>query len=124
MLQHQAVIMKAAENGDQEGIKLAPISGIKYRLMMPNKNNGQLILSFVSVQDAKNCELVLKHLDDSNNKYFTQINSCKINDQIATIKDGKVINFDLENNEKYKFVINTDLKDYYASEVTISYEIR
>ena len=91
---------------------------------MPNKNNGQFILSFVSIQDAKNCELVLKHLDDSNTKYFTQINSCKINDQIATIKDGKVINFDLENNEKYKFVINTDLKDYYASEVTISYEIR
>ena len=121
---HDGEERKAGENGDQEGIKLAPISGIKYRLMMPNKNNGQLILSFVSVQEAKNCELVLKHLDDSNNKYFTQINSCKINNQIATIKDGKVINFDLENNEKYKFVINTDLKDYYASEVTILYEIR
>ena len=93
-------------------------------MMMPNKSNGQFILSFVSTQDAKNCELTLKHLDDSDNRYFTNINSCEINGQTATIKDGKIINFDLENNEKYKFVINTDLKDYYASEVVITYEVR
>lgn len=114
----------AGEGEEKEGIKLVPLSGIKYRMMMPNKSNGQFILSFVSTQDAKNCELTLKHLDDSDNRYFTNINSCEINGQTAAIKDGKIIDFDLENNEKYKFVINTDLKDYYASEVVITYEVR
>lgn len=115
---------ESGENGDKEGTRTANLSGIKYNMIMPNKENGQLVLTFMATQNADNCELTIRHLDESNTKYLTNILSGELNGQPVAIKDNKIVNFDIKNNEKYKFVINTDLRDYFASEVSITYEIR
>ncbi len=111
-------------DGENEGMRNASLSGIKYNVMMPNKSNGEIIIVFNSTQNANNCELDFKYLDDSNNRYSAEITNCEINGQTAVVKDGKVVNFDLIANEKYKIKIKTNLTDYYTSEVSINYESR
>ncbi len=110
--------------GDVEGVRLANLSGVKYNTMMPNKSNGILLLTFIPNTDAENCELSLKQVDDSGNKYDVNLLSCKINNVPAIVKDNKVINFNLKNGTDYRIELGTDMNDYFASEVRISYESR
>lgn len=112
------------EEGDQESFKLAPLSGVNYRMMCLNKNNGEYIISFTSPQNANNCELAFKIVDDNSNKEKVNVLSANVNGIDCVIKDGKVVNFDLKNGEKYKIKIKTNLNDYYCGEVGISYESR
>jgi hypothetical protein len=112
------------ENGDTEGIRIANLSGVKYTSIMPNRNNGVVIISFTPNTDANNCELILKEVDDSGNTYPVNMKKCSINGVPAIIKDNKVINFDLNNKADYKVEIETDKTEYFASEVKISYESR
>ena len=112
------------DSGTNEGIRNAKLSGVKYNVMMPNKGSGDMLIVFTSTQNAFNCELDLKYFDDSTNKYPADVISCDINGQPAVVNNGKVINFDLIANEKYKIKLKTNLTDYYASEVSISYENR
>ena len=114
----------STEDGNQEGLKTAPLSGVQYRMMCLNKNDGEYLISFTSPQSVSNCELSFKIVDDNNNKEKIDIKSANINGVDYVVKDGKVSNFDLISGEKYKVKINTDLRDYYCGEVSISYESR
>ena len=112
------------DEGDQEGFKLSPLSGVQYRMMCLNKDNGEYIISFTAPQNASNCELSFKIVDDNNNKEKINIIEANVNGIDCVIKDGKVSNFDIKSGEKYKVKIKTNLDDYYCGEVGISYESR
>ena len=95
------------------------LSGMHYRFFVANRNLGACVLSFQSLYDAKECELVINYLDDSGTRYPVNVESCTINGEKISIEENKVKNFNLTNGEKYKFELITDLKELYACEVRI-----
>lgn len=106
-------------NGNNEIMGNVHLSGMKYNFLMTNRRMGTCVLSFNSLYDEKECELEIFHFDDSNTKYPVIIKTCTINNEEHFVVDGKVSDFELKKGEKYKFLMETDLNDYYTMEVKI-----
>lgn len=105
------------DDSDKEIMTLAQLSGMQYRLFVPDKRLGKLVISFESLYTENNCELELKYLDDSNTRYNINISDCKINGIPVEIVDGKLKNIKIEEGKKYKIEIDTDLRELYTFEV-------
>ena len=105
------------EDSDKEIMTLAQLSGMQYRLFVPDKKSGKLIISFESLYTENNCELELKYLDDSNTRYNINISGCKINGIPLDIVDGKLKNIKIEEGKKYRIELDTDLRELYTFEV-------
>ncbi len=105
------------DDSDKEIMTLAQLSGMQYRLFVPDKRLGKLVISFESLYNEGNCELELKYLDDSNIRYNINISGCKINEIPVKIVDGKLKNIKIEEGKKYKIEIDTDLRELYTFEV-------
>lgn len=106
-------------NPENEIMKLSALSGMQYRYFVVDRLRGKYVVSFTSLYDVDNCELEINYLDDSGNRYKTEINNCKINGEEAEVKEGKVVSFNLKNGSKYKFEYEANLNDLYACEVKV-----
>lgn len=105
--------------GDKEILRSAPLKGMKYVLFMPNKTNGEQIITFTSLYNTENSELHLSYRDDSNGKYNTNIISATINDKPADVENGIITGLKLKLGEQYIIKAKTDIYDYYRIEVSI-----
>ena len=105
------------EDSDKEIMTLAQLSGMQYRLFVPDKKSGKLIISFESLYTENNCELELKYLDDSNTRYNINISGCRVNGIPLDIVDGKLKNIKIEEGKKYRIELDTDLRELYTFEV-------
>ena len=105
------------EDSDKEIMTLVQLSGMQYRLFVPDKKLGKLVISFESLYTETNCELEIKYMDDSNTKYNINIIGCKINGIPIDIVDGKLKNIKIEEGKKYKMEFDTDLRELYTFEV-------
>ena len=108
------------KDGDKEIMTYQKLSGMSYRYMMLDKENGKCAITFDSLYDESNCELSLYYLDDSENKYNVEIINCFTNDENLDVKDGKIVNLKLIKNKKYKLTLETNLRDLYSCEVIIN----
>lgn len=108
------------KDGDKEIMSYQKLSGMSYRYIMLDKDNGKCVITFDSLYDEDNCEVSLYYLDDSENKYNVYIKSCLLDGQNLTIKDGKIENLKLAKNKKYKLNLETDLRELYSCEVIIN----
>ena len=105
------------EDSDKEIMTLAQLSGMQYRLFVPDKKSGKLIISFESLYTENNCELELKYLDDSNTRSNINISGCRVNGIPLDIVDGKLKNIKIEEGKKYRIELDTDLRELYTFEV-------
>ena len=105
------------EDSDKEIMTLAQLSGMQYRLFVPDKKSVKLIISFESLYTENNCELELKYLDDSNTRYNINISGCRVNGIPLDIVDGKLKNIKIEEGKKYRIELDTDLRELYTFEV-------
>jgi hypothetical protein len=112
-----------SENGEDEIMKTASLTGLKSRVLILNKNEGEYLITFKSISDEKECELELFYLDDMGNKYRPNIKSCLINDVEFPLSEGKIKGFDMKKDVRYKILVKTNLDDIYACEVNV-YAIR
>ena len=110
--------------GEQEGMTLEKLSGIQYRMIGLDRNTGKYLIVFESPQNASNCKLAFKIVDDNNNKEKVFISEALINGQPAIIENGEVTKFDIVPNTKYKIEIVTGTDELYCGEVSIEYESR
>lgn len=117
---HDAENELGKTEGNDEIMTYQKLSGMSYRYMMLDKNNGKCALSFESLYDEANCELSLYYLDDSENKYIVNIVSCTFDGNMLEVKDGKIVNLRLYKNKKYKLILDTDLRELYSCEVVIN----
>lgn len=106
-------------DGSKDIMKIAQLSGMRYRYFVTDKKSGKYVISFTSLYDEENCDLEMSHLDDGGNKYKTQITNCSINGSEGYVENGIIKGFELKNGAKYKIEVDTDLDDYYACEVKI-----
>ena len=105
------------KEGDLDVLRYAPLSGMRYILMMPNRSEGKYIISFTSLYDENNCVLEFSYLDNDRKAYKFQINDCYINGNRQSFESNKVFNIKLKRDEKYRIQIDTDEKECYSCEV-------
>lgn len=107
------------KEGDNETTVRTHLSGISYRYFIINRSLRKYVISFNSQYDEPNCELSVKYLDDSNNKYDFKIFRCTLNGEELKIVDNKIENFHLFCGRNYKIELDTDLDELYSWEVKI-----
>lgn len=111
------------DGGDKQILHSAPLTGMKYVCFFPDVKTGEIIISFNSLYNAQNCELVYEYLDDSNKSYKANIEFALMNGEEVKIEEGKIVDFALVPGQQYTIKAKTDIKDYYRNKVTI-YEIK
>ncbi|MEG0909843.1 MAG: hypothetical protein RSH78_05740, partial [Bacilli bacterium] len=108
-----------SDNGKNDILKFAQLSGMKYRYFVVDKKCGKYVITFISLYNEKNCDFEINYLDDSGSKYDIGIKKCFINGQQHQLENGKIKNLELIEGTKYKIEIETELKGLYACEVKI-----
>ena len=107
------------EDSDNEIMTHKELSGMQYRLLMPDKNSGKIIISFTSLYTENDCELSIHYFDDSKTKYSVEVLDCTINGEKANLDNGKIKNIKLIDGVKYKMELTTNVREYYRFEVKI-----
>lgn len=96
------------------------LSGIKYKVVAENKNEGKYKIIFSSPEYHNNCYLCISLIDDSNKKYRLPIESLICQGNKITSLDKKEFGpFVVNAGEKTILNIQVNEKEYFASEVTI-----
>ena len=116
---HETDTKTGHKPGEKEILRTAPLKGMKYIPFIPNKSSGEVILSFKSLYDEFDCQLVLMYKDESNQKYKVNISNALVNGNNAKIVDGCIEGLKLEIGKDYMIKAQTDIYDYYRIEVSI-----
>ena len=103
--------------GDNETFTKVALSGMRYVFFKPKKNSGNCVISFNSKYSQDECTLELFYLDDSGKSYKVEILSGTVNGVPCEVEDGKIINLNIKNREKYKIELDTNLVEFYSCEV-------
>ena len=115
---HSSDNRTSVTDGDDEILTFKQLTGIKYRIICPNKKEGKLVVAFDSNYEESNCTLEISYIDNTGYPYSPNIYSAKINGEDIVVTDGKLKNFKLSYG-KTKIELYTDIKELYAWEVKI-----
>lgn len=112
------------ESGEKEGdnviFKKKKLSGVRYKVISTDKENGKLKVVFVAPIDFKKCYLSILMLDDSNNHSSVLIKSMKCNGiNIISEDQNEFGPFCIKLNQKIILDVETDSKGYFGSEVKV-----
>ncbi len=112
------------ESGEKEGdnviFKRAKLSGVRYKVISIDKNNGKIRVIFTAPIDHENCYLNISMLDDVNNAMPINITNMKCNG--LEIKGNNPLEFgpfSIKTNQKIILDVFTEVKGYFGSEVKV-----
>lgn len=109
------------KNGEENIIfRRLKLSGVKYRVISTDKNEGRLRIIFTSPIDYNNCYLKIAILDDANKAYGIDILTLKCNGHNVESQDRREYGpFQIRRNEKIVLDVQTLAKGYFGSEVKV-----
>ena len=117
---HPGSESSAEKEGDDVIFKRQKLSGVRYKVISTNKEEGRLKIVFVAPIDFKTCYLNLLLLDDSNSASAVQILEMKKNGQVINSSDLIEYGpFEISLNEKVILEVKTSSKGYFGSEVKV-----
>lgn len=105
--------------GDKKILVKTQLSGMKYNIVVTNKNNGRYNVIFTSAYDETNCELSLKQFGADADKYPIDILSASLNGQDCEIEDGKIVRLSIKAGEKYIIECKVNNDSLFAGEVIL-----
>ena len=117
---HPGSEMGGLRPGDKIIFKKSELSGVRYKILPIDKNNGKYKIIFIAPQDSNSCYLKMVILDDINNKTSIDINSLKCNGIPILCEDKKEFGpFSIKLNQKIVLEVELNVKGYFGSEVKI-----
>lgn len=112
------------ESGEKEGdniiFKRAKLSGVRYKVISTDKENGKIRIIFTAPIDYENCYLNISMLDDVNNALPINITNMKYNG--LEIKGNNPLEFgpfSIKTNQKIVLDVVTEVKGFFGSEVKV-----
>lgn len=106
--------------GNEKILKKIPLSGMKYKNIVVDKNRGRFDIVFESLYDEDNCELEVKMCGEGMDKYPLDIMSASIDSQDCIIVNGRITSLKLKKGKKYKIEYQLNITEYFASEVILN----
>lgn len=105
--------------GDTSMLRRVALSGMKYKFIVTDKNQGEYVVKFISAYDEDNCEMTIRQFGAAEDKYPVSIKSATVNGNECMVKEGKIVNFKLVAEEKYTVSCKVDVKTMFAGEVVM-----
>ena len=106
--------------GDNVIMIRSKLSGIKYKIISTNKENGEIRIIFNSPLDFSECYLNLGILDDNNNQEKVEIIEMKKNGKLIYGKNKFEYGpFEIYQNEKVILDVITNIKGFFAASVKV-----
>lgn len=106
--------------GKSPVLKKVPLSGMRYRTVVTDKNHGKYDCMFTSQYDENNCEFALRLCGEAADKYPVDIISASIDGIECDIQEGKITGMRIEKGKTYKISYSVDSTEMFASEVILS----
>ena len=117
---HPGTEESGEKDGDNVIFKRAKLSGVRYKVISTDKNNGKIRVVFIAPIDHVNCYLNIAMLDDMNNSTSINIISMKCNGVDVNGTDPLEFGpFTIKTNQKIVLDVVTDAKGYFGSEVKV-----
>lgn len=108
------------KSGDNVIMVRSKLSGVKYKIIAYDKENGKIRVIFNSPIDFKDCYLSLGMLDDNNNSERVEIIEMKKNGvEIQSKNKNEFGPFEISLNEKVILDVVTNIKGYFAAAVKV-----
>lgn len=108
------------KDGERIIFKRSKLSGVRYKVISTNKNEGKLKIIFTAPIDFDTCYLNLFMLDDTNSSSAVDILEMNCNGNEIKSKDKKDFGpFRIRTNEKIVLYIKTNSYGYFGSEVKV-----
>lgn len=107
-------------SGKSSVLRKEPLSGMRYRTVVTDKANGKYDCIFTSKYNEKNCEFIIRLCGEATDKYPVEIISASINSTKCKVKDGKIIELELENGKTYTISYTVKSHEMFASEVILN----
>lgn len=106
--------------GTSPVLKKVPLSGMRYRTVVTDKNSGKYDCIFTSQYDENDCEFAIRLCGEAADKYPVDIITASIDGVDCTIEDGKIVGMKIEKGKTYKISYSVDSTEMFASEVILS----
>lgn len=106
--------------GKSSVLKKVPLSGMRYRTVVTDKNHGKYDCMFTSQYDENNCEFAIRLCGEAADKYPVDIVSASIDGIECDIQEGKITGMKIEKGKTYKISYSVDNTEMFASEVILS----
>ncbi len=106
--------------GTSPVLKKVPLSGMRYRTVVTDKNGGKYDCIFTSQYDENDCEFAIRLCGEAADKYPVDIITASIDGVDCTIEDGKIVGMKIEKGKTYKISYSVDSTEMFASEVILS----
>ena len=101
-------------------LKKIPLSGMRYRTVVTDKNSGKYDCIFTSQYNESNCEFAIRLCGEAADKYPVDIIGASIDGVNCTIEDGKIVGMKIEKGRTYKISYSVNSTEMFASEVILS----
>lgn len=119
-MNHPGSELSEEKEGDNVIFKKNKLSGVRYKVLSTNKNDGQMKIIFIAPIDYDNCYLAINFLDDMNKPTKVKINTMSCNDVPVKSNDYYEYGpFSIIQNRKIVLSVAVDIKGYFGSEVKI-----
>lgn len=109
-----------AEDGNEALLKKVLLSGMRYRNIAIDSKSGKYDIIFESTHNEKDCELEIKQVGESGDKYHLNIIRAKINGRDCTVEDGIIKHFEIRKGKKYKISYVVEIDEMFAGEVNLN----
>lgn len=106
--------------GDKPVLKKATLSGMRYRSIVRNKNEGLYTCTFTSLYNESNCDFQIRMCGESEDKYSVPIVEASVNGNKCDILNGCVVGLVLKKGEHYTISYTVDKHELFASEVIVN----
>lgn len=93
---------------------------MRYRNIALDSKSGKYDIIFESTHNEIDCELEIKQVGESGDKYHLNIISAKINGQDCTVENGIIKHFEIKKGKKYKISYVVEIDEMFAGEVNLN----
>lgn len=108
------------KEGEKPILKKVPLSGMRYRTVVTDKNSGKYDCIFKSLYTENECELSIRQCGEAADKYPVEIMSASIDGVPCEVKEGKIIGIKIEKDKNYKISYKVNIDEMFASEVILN----
>ena len=106
--------------GDETIFRRAKLSGVRYKVISTNKEEGELRIIFTAPIDNDECYLNIAMLDDANGLIAVDILSLSCNGKAVVCADLREFGpFQIRTNQRITLEVKTNSTGYFASEVKV-----
>jgi len=107
------------ENGNDEVLKIVPLTGVKPRIIALNAYEGKYLIKFSYIEDEEKCIIVLNLLDDVGTPYPINITKAIINGEAIKTRMNIIGQFPIKAKQKNTIEVFVDQNEMFSSEVKI-----